>query len=77
METQTVFDPVSRRAVVTSGSPISFLYHGRAYYFESRQNRDAFESNPDKYLADSPATGEAGRPEPRATERPGRQGGCC
>ena len=76
METQTVFDPVSRRAVVTSGSPISFLYHGRAYYFESRQNRDAFESNPDKYLADLPRAGEASRPGPGATEKPGRQGGC-
>jgi YHS domain-containing protein len=76
MENQTMFDPVSQRAVAVSGSPISFLYHGRTYYFEKLQNRDAFESNPDKYLAGSPTAGKAGRPEPGTAEK-GRRDGCC
>lgn len=54
----TAFDPVSRHAV-TAGGAISSIYHGRAYYFESRENREAFEADPEKYLA---AAGETGQP---------------
>lgn len=42
------------------------MYHGRAYYFESHENRDAFEGDAKKYLAASPVVGQAigakGRP---------------
>ena len=54
----TSFDPVSQRAVTAGGTVISSLYRGRAFYFESRENRDLFESDPDKYLADSPSAGQ-------------------
>ena len=51
-------DPVSRRMVNTSGSAISAVYRGRAYYFENRDDRDAFESDPEKYLAGAPSAGQ-------------------
>lgn len=54
---RTTFDPVSRRSVEASGGTISSIYHGRAFYFENRENRDLFESDPEKYLA-----GAAGEP---------------
>lgn len=76
METQTAFDPVSRRAVAAGGTPISAVYQGLAYYFESRENRDAFESNPDKYLAGSSAGGQPIGAERAPTDRPRRRGGC-
>ena len=76
METQTAFDPVSRRAVALGGTPISTIYQGRAYYFESRENRDAFEGNPDKYLAGSPVTGQPIGAQNAPPDRPRRRGGC-
>lgn len=54
----TSFDPVSHHAVTAGSVGISSVYHGRAYYFENRENRDAFEGNPEKYLAGAPAVGE-------------------
>lgn len=54
----TPYDPVSRHAVA-AGSAISSIYHGRAYYFESREDREAFEADPEKHLA---AAGEVGSP---------------
>ena len=76
METQTVFDPVSRRAVALGGTPVSAVYQGRAYYFESRENRDVFEGNPVKYLAGFPAAGQAIGSDAASAERPRRRGGC-
>ncbi len=73
---ESLFDPVSRRSV-PAGSTVSSVYQGRAYYFEDRANRDAFESDPEKYLAASHATGhEIGSPGP--SPRHSHQGhGCC
>jgi YHS domain-containing protein len=51
-----LFDPVSRQALSAEAS-ISSVYQGHAYYFESRENRGEFESDPAKYLAGSPAVG--------------------
>lgn len=51
------FDPVSLHTIILDGTPISAIYQGRAYYFESHENRDAFESGPDEYLAGAPASG--------------------
>ena len=76
MDTQTVFDPVSRRAVALGGTPISAIYQGRAYYFESHESRDSFESNPEKYLAGSPVAGQPIGVQNAPTEQPRRRGGC-
>lgn len=67
-------DPVSRRAVATGGATISAVYQGRAYYFESREDRDAFEKEPEKYLAGLPASGQ---PESAYEDRPRRRRGGC
>lgn len=50
----TVRDPVTLR-VLLDGAVASAVYHGRTYYFESRENRDAFESDPMKYVSETPA----------------------
>lgn len=69
----TAFDPISRRAVTPGGTAASAVYHGRAYYFESRANRDAFEADPEKYLAGSP---DAGQAIGSSADRPRRHHGC-
>lgn len=71
-----LFDPVSSRAFAGGDAPIATIYRGRAYYFENRENRDAFEAGPEKYVAGAPAVGqvaseESGRDRPRR-----RRGGC-
>ena len=71
------FDPVSRRAVATGGSAISAVYRGRAYYFENREDRDAFEADPEKYVAGSPAAGQVIGSEEADRERPRRRRGGC
>ena len=43
-------DPVSRH-VLPAETAIASVHQGHVYYFEDRGNRDAFESDPDKYLA--------------------------
>ena len=53
-----LFDPVSRRSFSAGGIPISSVYQGRAYYFENRENRDAFEADPQKFLAGNDSLGE-------------------
>ncbi|WP_139281425.1 hypothetical protein [Muricoccus roseus] len=45
---RTAFDPVSKHSV--DGTSISSVYRDRAYYFENRENREAFEAAPEKYL---------------------------
>jgi YHS domain-containing protein len=53
-----LFDPVSGDGFFASGAPISTVYHGRAYYFENRENRDSFEETPEEYLASMPVSGD-------------------
>lgn len=72
----TVFDPVSRRAVAAGGSAISAVYHGRAYYFENREDRDAFEAEPEKYIAGSPTAGQTIGSADAYRERTRRRSGC-
>jgi YHS domain-containing protein len=55
---RALFDPVSHHGFQTNGMTISTVHQGRAYYFESRENRDAFEANPGKYLKDARDLGE-------------------
>ena len=70
-------DPVSHQRLPTDAT-ISSVYQGRAYYFENRENRDAFEREPGKYLAGSTALGRSlGTRPDEATARPRRRGGCC
>lgn len=71
-----LFDPVSSRAFVGSDAPISTIYRGRAYYFETRENRDAFEGSPKKYLGGASAAGQTIGVENADRERPRRRGGC-
>lgn len=69
-----LFDPVSGHGFAAGDAPISTVYGGRAYYFESRENRDRFEADPERYLASAPAVGapiEAGREEQRRHHRHG------
>ncbi len=51
-------DPVSKHAVA-GGTAISSVYRNQAYYFETRENRDAFEAAPEKYLAGMAPAGQA------------------
>jgi YHS domain-containing protein len=69
-----MIDPVSRHAIAAPESAVSTVYRGRMYAFEDRQNRDAFEREPEMYLADGAVTGQAIANE-RA--RPHRHHGCC
>lgn len=64
---RTVFDPVSKHSVV-GGTTISSIYRDRAYYFENRENREAFEAAPEKYVAGMASAGQeigAGRDNDR------------
>jgi YHS domain-containing protein len=72
-----LFDPVSQRTL-PSATAIASVHQGRIYYFEDRANRDAFESEPEKYLAGSHQA--IGQPvgSPRKSSEYSHQGsGCC
>lgn len=43
-------DPVSGESV-SRDTALTSAYHGRIYYFSSRENRDTFEAAPDKFAA--------------------------
>lgn len=72
----TAIDPVSRRAVATGGAAISAVYRGSAYYFENRENRNAFEADPANYAAGTPGAGQVIGSEEADRERPRRRHGC-
>lgn len=71
----TTFDPVNGH-VVAAGASISSIYHDQAYYFESRENRDAFETDPEKYLATSPQAGRAIGSQQVSAVQSRRRSGC-
>lgn len=71
-----LFDPVSRRDFAAGSAPISSVHGGRAYYFESRENREAFEADPEKYLAGAPSYEPAGSPRDFERQRSRRRHGC-
>ena len=73
----SLFDPVSGRAFAAGNAPISTVYRGRAYYFESRDDRDAFEAEPERYLAATGAAGQAIGSEEAYRDRPRRRHGGC
>lgn len=72
----TPFDPVSRRGLTAGDGSIASVYHGRAYYFEDRDNRDAFEAEPEKYLANTKVLGEPVGGAHIDAEHPQRRHGC-
>ncbi len=71
-----LFDPVSQRTL-PAVTAIASVHQGRVYYFEDRANRDAFETEPEKYLAGSQPIGQ----EVGSTGELGKQSrqrhGCC
>jgi len=50
-------DPVSRHPVAPAHAVMG-AYHGRIYSFESRENRETFDREPEKYLADDNVIGQ-------------------
>jgi YHS domain-containing protein len=50
-----LFDRVSQH-MLPEETAIASVHQGRVYYFEDRANRDAFEIEPEKYLAGAPPT---------------------
>ncbi|MDO8777230.1 MAG: YHS domain-containing protein [Burkholderiaceae bacterium] len=58
VEFASTADPVSRRPVDPT-SAVATVYRGRAYYFESRENRDRFEAAPNQYATGSNESHEA------------------
>ncbi|MDR3533084.1 MAG: hypothetical protein P4L90_21310 [Rhodopila sp.] len=68
-------DPVSRHAVAPRANPVSTVYRGSIYAFETRENREAFEREPEKYLAGGAVTGQA--VENQSATPPRRRHGCC
>jgi len=73
-ETGPPVDPISHRPVSSGNVPISAVYRGRAFYFESRENQEAFESDPAKYLEGESAAGPHGEAE--QGHRQHRRHGC-
>ena len=71
----SLFDPVSGRSFIAGNAPVSTIYRGRAYYFETRENRDAFEREPERYAAAAPI-GQTIESEDEHRERPHRRHGC-
>lgn len=61
-------DPVSGEAV-SRATALTSVYRGRIYYFSSREHRDKFEAQPDKFAAT-----QAG--DPAQSHRDGSHG-CC
>jgi YHS domain-containing protein len=76
-EAAELFDPVSQR-MLPAATAIASVHQGRIYYFEDRANRDAFESEPEKYLAGShQAIGQPVDAPSKSSERSHQGHGCC
>jgi YHS domain-containing protein len=76
-DTAELFDPVSQR-MLPSATAIASVHQGRIYYFEDRTNRDAFESEPEKYLAGShQIIGQPVGSPGKSSEHPHQGHGCC
>jgi YHS domain-containing protein len=68
--TPDLVDPVSGRPLPCA-MVVATARGGRVYYFETRANREAFEAEPEKYLAELPANGVSNQPD-----RSDRPSGC-
>jgi YHS domain-containing protein len=72
-----LFDPVSQR-MLPAATAIASVHQGRIYYFEDRANRDAFETEPEKYLAGShQAIGQPVGSPAKSSEHSHQSHGCC
>ncbi len=69
VENAEATDPVSRRAIDPK-TAVATVYQGRAYYFETRENRDRFELAPDQFV-NAPGDGRD------AVAHRHHGGGCC
>lgn len=57
MDVVKLFDPVSQQ-MLPAATAIASVHQGHVYYFEDRANRDAFESEPERYLDGAPPIGQ-------------------
>jgi YHS domain-containing protein len=71
-----LFDPVSQH-MLPAETAIASVHQGQVYYFEDRANRDAFESEPEKYLAGAPAIGQTIAASVAPANQTHRSHGCC
>ena len=75
--TVELFDPVSQR-MLPAATAIASVHQNRIYYFEDRANRDAFEAEPEKYLAGlHQAIGQPVRAPGKSNEHSHQGHGCC
>lgn len=73
----TLFDPVSQH-MLPAETAIASVHHGHVYYFEDRTNRDAFEAEPEKYLAGAqPTIGQEIAASAAQANQNHRHHGCC
>jgi YHS domain-containing protein len=75
-DTAELFDPVSQR-MLPAATAIASMHQGRIHYFEDRANRDAFESEPEKYLAGSQVIGQQIGARANSNEHSHQGHGCC
>lgn len=73
---RAIFDPVSGHSLAPTGAPISSVYHDRAYYFESAENRSEFEAHPEKYAGSSSDRGVPVGAAPSDQQQRHRHRGC-
>jgi YHS domain-containing protein len=72
-----LFDPVSQY-MLPAATAIASVHEGRIYYFENRANRDAFEAEPEKYLAGlHQAIGQPVGAPGKSSEHSHQSHGCC
>ena len=76
-EPVALIDPVSRRTV-PADLAIASVHQGRVYHFEDRANRDAFEAEPEKYLAGAQALiGQEVNSAAKSNKKSNEGHGCC
>ena len=71
-----LFDPVSQ-SVLPAATAIASVHQGRIYYFEDRANRDAFEIDPEKYLAGSRVVDQQVGTSDKPSQHSHQGHGCC
>jgi YHS domain-containing protein len=71
-----LFDPVSQ-TILPAATAIAAVHQGRIYYFETRANREAFEADPEKFLAGSQVVGQQIGSSDQRSHRAQQEHGCC
>ena len=70
---EAAVDPVGGEALRTDMA-LTSIYHGKIYYFASKENRDRFGAAPQEYAQN--AAGHPVGPAEAAKEPPRRRHGC-